>query len=721
MNTTELPKEGLLRWPTHDIVPSPFQERRDFKPEALQELAESIKGHVKPLATVNGVLETGIIQPLTVRRVSDGGPLELVCGERRLRAAKLAEQPEVPILLRVLSDTEAENIVLTENIQREDLKPSEEARSYDRMLKLRDADTGRLLHTRESVAKIACKPLNHIDDHLKLLVCPPELQAAVDGGEVKLSVAMVVGRIPDPKLRPAAAAKVMRPDYQQTPMNYAQVKELVRNEFMVSLAGVPWQLEDASLVPERHEELEGVMTRCFGGACHTCPYLSSNIDGAVTKQEGKKEGGSLKRAGGAAGNLCTLPKCHRAKLDAVCKQQRRTALEKGLKVLDDDEAKKQFHPSLNQAANGAKYVWLDMTPKYHEVGNLEWSANGRKWKALLKGSEVPVVMARNPHTGLLVEMSPLKEAKPVGEKALRAKKPSAAEQTEKTPAELKAEEDAKKRRAAEIRQEKIDKITLTEALNDIRVEIERKGVNAELMAKFCEYGMQRAGADGCRFLAKHLAVELPKNTYDAEKRILKKMKEMCEDRVGAWQGMLALVIMSWSLSFHELKAEAFKGIVVVLGLKLPEIERRAKALFEAEQNAKGKGKKVEVKASAVNSTDPKNVSVEKVVATTAASDKHAKVKKAQPAKVVKDMKELVEDWRGASASEVATGIQDSKIGKPNGWTPADVEAGAKLLKAKTHDITKLIGPKPDAKKDAIKYKNWNGLRMKLLRKAGLAK
>lgn len=702
--TTELPKEGLLRWPIEDIVPSPFQERRDFEPGALAELAQSIQQHLKELPTLNGPLMTGIIQPLTVRRVKADGPLELVCGERRLRAGKLAGQKEVPILLRILNDTEAENIVLTENIQREDLKPSEEARSYDRLLKLRDQATGQLIHTRESVAKLACKTLNHIDDHLKLLACPPVLQEAVDRDEVALSVAMVVGRIPDPKLRPAAAAKVLKPDYQETPMNFKQAKELVREEFMVSLANAPWKLDDATLVPERFEEREGVKVRCFGGRCIDCPMLSGNIDGVQITAHEKSRTGADKRAGGSAGNLCTLPKCHQAKLDAVCKQQREAALAKGLKVLDDKEAEKQFSPSRSCTANGAKYVVLDFGPEYHEVGSLSYNTNNRKWRGLLKGSEVATVMGRNPHTGLLVEMALLKEAKPVGEKALRARTPE--KKGELSPAELKEEEDRKKRRAAELLKEKIDKLAVKEGLIDILAHIERKGADAGLLAKFVKLSLDRAGSDGVRFLVKHLEIPIdekkkPWERHD-EESILKHAETFCGDRVHAWNGMLALVLMSWSVSFNGLGSEAFKVLAKECGVDIGKLQQRAKVMLEAEKKAKPV-KKDAGKAPTKNSVDPVKVSAEKEQEIATAADKRHKEKS------------------GPSQVEIALGIQESKLGKATGWTPADVEAGAKLLKAKSHDITALIGSKPDAKKDDIAYKNWNGLRMKLLRKAGLAK
>jgi ParB family transcriptional regulator, chromosome partitioning protein len=101
------------------IVPSPLQPRKDFAPEALQELIDSIRQH-------------GIIQPLIVRRLS-GGAHELIAGERRWRAAQEVGLTEVPVIVRSASDLEVLELSLIENLQRSDLNPIEEAHGYARL------------------------------------------------------------------------------------------------------------------------------------------------------------------------------------------------------------------------------------------------------------------------------------------------------------------------------------------------------------------------------------------------------------------------------------------------------------------------------------------------------------------------------------------------------------------------------------------------------------
>ena len=842
---TDTNSAGLTRARVDLIDPSPFQERKLFAEEPLKELAESIKSVAEQAGDATGY--SGVIQPLVGRR-SPINPdrIELVCGERRLRASKLAGLAEVPLLLKVLSDWQAENIVLTENIQREDLTPMEEARSYERMLKLRD-DNGVLIHTRAAVAKLACKKLNHIDDHLKLLACPPEMQQAVDDGLVAVSVATVVGRIADPKLRPLAAAKVLKPDYQQVPMNLQQAKELVRNEFNVSLAGVPWKMDDASLVPEKTEEVEGVQVRCFGGACATCPFLSANIEGAnLVQREGlvgnsgaSGNKGGVKQTTGSASNLCTLPKCHKAKLDAVWKQESRKALQEGRKVLDDADAKKAFHPSHNQIANGSKYVCLDFEPVYHELGNLVYSRNGQKWRTLLKGAGIPVIVARNPHTGMLVELSLLKEAKPVGEKALRAKKPSAEEQGEKSKAQIKAEEDAKAKRKAELFQLKVNGLAESESITEIRNAISEGRVKADeaFYGLLFDMALDAAGSDGIKLIADTLKLPREKKAggYGLEKPIKEWVKKNVET-VPQWLSMLTFTMMARRVAWNGVDCEYLGRGLSFCGLKVDELKRRAKALLNGP--VKGKGDSPAAAAPSNNSTDKNNWTTDAEVSKTAAADKIAKdagvVRKVEDyncdccsvpihcppgtgaklcvipkgelkckkcggewenrfagwkregfnllqhpsyhaaaialgewtyedcvghepqantrshkewsaarAKIEKAVEKLARKKKkvvtvgapgpaqallelpdagaapvsGPSVSELVTGIQDSKIGKPGRFTNDDIDAAAKLLKAGTHKIADLIGPPPVRKQKEL-LKTYNAVRLRIMRKAG---
>ncbi len=144
------------------LVPNPLQPRKDFDTAALKDLAESIR--IK-----------GVIQPLIVRPTETDGTYQIVAGERRWRAAQLAQVHSLPVIIRTLSDQEVLEIAIIENIQRADLNAMEEALGYKQLMQ----DFG---HTQEMVATALSKSRSHIANQLRLLTLPDEVQMMVRGG-----------------------------------------------------------------------------------------------------------------------------------------------------------------------------------------------------------------------------------------------------------------------------------------------------------------------------------------------------------------------------------------------------------------------------------------------------------------------------------------------------------------------------------------------------------
>ena len=155
------PRRPDLLVPVEKLVPNPNQPRRDFRAEALQELAASIR--VK-----------GVIQPLIVRGLEDGR-YEIVAGERRWRAAQLAQLHELPVIIRDFTDSEVIEVAIIENIQRADLNAIEEALAFRQLM-------DRFGHTQEKLAEALSKSRSHIANLLRLLSLPEEVQAQVRQG-----------------------------------------------------------------------------------------------------------------------------------------------------------------------------------------------------------------------------------------------------------------------------------------------------------------------------------------------------------------------------------------------------------------------------------------------------------------------------------------------------------------------------------------------------------
>jgi len=146
--------QGILNVKIGDIEPNRGQPRKDFDPEKLNALAESISQH-------------GLIQPLTVREL-DGGGYQIVAGERRWRAARIAGLAEVPVRVMELSDSQTMQIALIENLQREDLNPIEEAAGYKEL-------TDSYGMTQDEVAKVVGKARSSVTNALRLLTLPDEI------------------------------------------------------------------------------------------------------------------------------------------------------------------------------------------------------------------------------------------------------------------------------------------------------------------------------------------------------------------------------------------------------------------------------------------------------------------------------------------------------------------------------------------------------------------
>ncbi len=158
------------------IEVNPFQPRADFNPQALEELASSIKIH-------------GVIQPITVRKITDR-KYQLISGERRLRATKMAGLEEIPAYVRTANDQEVVEMALIENIQREDLNAMEVALTYQRLI-----DECSLTH--ENLGDRLGKDRSTVTNYLRLLKLPPEIQKALRDKVLSMGHARAIIAIPE--------------------------------------------------------------------------------------------------------------------------------------------------------------------------------------------------------------------------------------------------------------------------------------------------------------------------------------------------------------------------------------------------------------------------------------------------------------------------------------------------------------------------------------------
>jgi len=193
---------GLLEIPVSAIVPNPRQPRLEFPEETLAALARSIR-------------EVGVLQPIIVR-VRDGG-YEMVAGERRLRAARLAGLATIPAIVREGDDTDSLREALIENIHREDLAPLELAAAFQELLE----DLG---VTQETVAERLGYSRAHIANTIRLLSLPPDVRRLLGEGRIQAGHARALLGLPDAEAQSTLGLRVAAEG-----LSVRQVEELVRS------------------------------------------------------------------------------------------------------------------------------------------------------------------------------------------------------------------------------------------------------------------------------------------------------------------------------------------------------------------------------------------------------------------------------------------------------------------------------------------------------------
>ncbi len=172
--------QGAQDVPIEYLEPNPFQPRRSFVEEELETLTASIR-------------EKGILQPIIVRPVAGkSNAFQIIAGERRWRAAQKARRHMVPVIVKELSDAEALEIALIENVQRTDLNPIEEAAGYQALI-------GEFNYTQEQLAKVIGKSRSHLANMLRLLSLPESVQEMVRQGALSAGHARAILTAADPE------------------------------------------------------------------------------------------------------------------------------------------------------------------------------------------------------------------------------------------------------------------------------------------------------------------------------------------------------------------------------------------------------------------------------------------------------------------------------------------------------------------------------------------
>src|SRR3989344_5540988 len=361
--------------------------RQIVEDEALLDMAATMK--------VYGVLQPLLVPRLPAERLQDTfedeatkhATHEIIAGERRFMAARIAGLRRVPVHIVAAHNSNAVVMQLIENLHRADLNPLDEAHGIQLLV---DAHS----MTRAAVADALRKSLSHVMESLRLLKICPEAIAALKAGTLNRSVALLVAQRPTPALQVEFTRKVLTGGPDGGPLSYRSAKDLAQRNYMTDLTQAPFALDNAQLLPQV-------------GACTQCP---------------KRTGANPELWDKAGADVCTDTACFADKKEAHYDALKADAQAKGRKTITGREAR-ELMPTEGATPKG--YILLDKPKK-----------GGTEPMREVLGQEVPqgkVVLIETP-TGGVVEAVPVRAA---GE-ALQAKD-AAGKADKKAPTRTKEE------------------------------------------------------------------------------------------------------------------------------------------------------------------------------------------------------------------------------------------------------------------------------------------
>jgi ParB/RepB/Spo0J family partition protein len=320
------------------------ERRKHFNKVELDELAKSIK-------------TVGVLSPILARPVN--GRFEIVFGERRFIAAKLAGLTAIDVTVRTLSDEQVLEVQLVENLQREGLHELAEAEGYGQLIKLG--------HNADEIAEKVGKSRGYIYARMKLLALCADARNAFYEGKFPPSSALLLARIPMP-VQLEALREIISNPYDDAPMSFREVKRLIHETYMLRLSDAGFPTTDATLITA-------------AGACSTCPKRTGNQPELFDDVKSK--------------DLCTDPMCFKAKRQANAARGIAAAKDSGQEVITGKDAKKVMPWNHGQLADGFK----KLTDKCYD------DKKQRTWGQLLGKDFVPTLV-QDPESGVLVKVVP---------------------------------------------------------------------------------------------------------------------------------------------------------------------------------------------------------------------------------------------------------------------------------------------------------------------------
>lgn len=444
---------------------SPFNPRKIFDEAALQELSTDIKAQGRVLSPL---LVRPRIGPLFAGDPEATAGHEIVFGHRRYRASELAGLLELPCMVRSMSDDEARRAQISENLQRKDVHPIEEAEGFQALI---DNDG----ESADTIAEKFGKSRSYVYGRLKLLEACPEIRKACLAGEIGSEVALLVARLRTVKLQEKALGYI-RADWRAKlddggKASYRHIRDLLTEKFTLDLKSAMFDIEDEMLLP-------------LAGNCVTCPKRSANAPeyADLVENTESRHGNPIK----GSANACTDPDCFDAKKKAHLKREADKLSAKGEVVVQGNAARSSV--SAHGEVKGAYIALKDVQAELKKLPRkgIEGDANQPK-----------VVLIQDPRTGKTHKAVKVADVKAAGVKVKEAPKSHSdnyAQQQQQKWAEERAAKDAK------AKAERIVRLALLKRITDAMTTTARDAFDLQLIA--------RAAWAGVEYHAKEVLAEI---------------------------------------------------------------------------------------------------------------------------------------------------------------------------------------------------------------------
>ena len=490
--------------PVDRIVRSLTNPRKYFDPDKLQELADSIIEH--------GLLEPIIVRPTKLDPIPGGEYddesfqeqyYELVAGERRWRAVKLAGLTEIEAKVRNYNDQAALEVQLVENLQRADISPIEEADGYSAMLELKD-EKGASVYTVDSLAaKIGKKGKSkgYVYGRLKLRNLPPPALEALAKGDLPVTIGELIGRLPSMEMRQEFWEENfggIGNDWFEMP-SFRDVKLEIEREYTRELKSAPFSQTDKKLVPE-------------AGSCKDCP---------------KRTGNNKAEYPDARADICTDVPCYDRKVEAFNKRKLTEVVKgDGVRVLTDEESKEWFNWSY-MADRPETRAYIDLNEECEAAANPDdWEA-GKEAPTYgdLLGDSVKTEVVGQDRQGNIHQLVSREAAEKIlKEKGIKIASPARAE------ADRKASQQ-KHREEKQIRDQAGNEICVrvVQSLRDNHFFVDSKVGNRDTGGFLRSIALHLVGdADIARMVAKQRAIHLSGGNGDYRIELHKRIADMPE-------------------------------------------------------------------------------------------------------------------------------------------------------------------------------------------------